>query len=259
MQARNPLAQPGVVLPDVDPARIPRHVAIIMDGNGRWAIARDLPREMGHQAGAARVREVVGACGKAGVEVLTLYSFSSENWKRPKDEVDALMRLAVAYLEGEREELLRKGVRLRIVGSREGLPADVLNAMDRVTADTAHCRAMTLVLAINYGSRAEIAAAARSLARDAVSGRLRPEEIDESCFAKRLLTSDLPDPDLLVRTASEMRLSNFLLWQVSYAEIVVTPTLWPDFGEAEMFAAIREFAGRNRTYGARPHAEAAGG
>ncbi len=249
IRAMNPDADPQRILPDVSPAFIPRHVAIIMDGNGRWAQKRGLARLFGHRAGAESVRTILTECARLGVEVLTLYSFSIENWKRPKEEVDALMRLAVLYFEGEQAELMRKGVRVRILGRREGLPDDVLASMDRVCAATAHNTRITLCLAMNYGSRAEIVDAARSFARDAAAGMLRPEQIDEEAFSARLTTAGLPDPDLLIRTAGEMRVSNYLLWQISYAEIHVTDVLWPDFGEPALHAAIREFAGRGRRFG----------
>ena len=258
LRARNPEADPLRIVPDVHPARIPRHVAIIMDGNGRWASERGFPREFGHRNGARVVREIFEECGRLGVEVVTLYSFSLENWKRPAAEVDALMGLCLAYLEGEEEELRRKGVRFRTIGRREGLPAGVLAAVDRVTAATASNTRATLCLALNYGSRAEIADAARSLAVDVAAGRLRPEEIDEAALASRLSTAGLPDPDLLIRTAGEMRVSNYLLWQISYAELYVTDTCWPDFTPLHLHEAVRDYARRTRRFGAldeaAPHA-----
>ncbi len=249
MHAYNPEADPLKALPDVPVAAIPRHIAIIMDGNGRWAKGQGLPRLFGHKAGAETVRRVLTEAAELGVEVLTLYSFSLENWKRPREEVEALMRLAVLYFAGEQDGLLKKGVRVRVLGRREGLPPDVLDAMDRVVAATAHNRRITLCLAINYGSRAEIVDAARAVAREVAAGRLKESEISEEEFAKRLTTAGLPDPDLLIRTAGEMRVSNYLLWQISYAEIHVTPTLWPDFGEAHLHAAIRDYASRSRRFG----------
>jgi undecaprenyl diphosphate synthase len=250
IRAFNPDATPDTILPDVPVERIPRHVAIIMDGNGRWARARGMPRAFGHRAGAGVVREVVTECGRLGVEVLTLYSFSLENWKRPREEIEALMRLAVLYFEGEREELVRHGVRVRVIGQREGLPEDVLSAMDALVRATERCGRLTLCLAINYGSRCEIAYAARELAQDVLKGSIRPEEIDEAAFAQRLWTSGIPDPDLLIRTAGEMRVSNYLLWQISYAEIFVTPALWPEFGPSGLHQAIRAYASRARRFGA---------
>jgi undecaprenyl diphosphate synthase len=249
MKARNPQADPLSYLPDVHPGRIPRHVAIIMDGNGRWAQERGFPREMGHRHGAMAVRGVVEECGNLGIEVITLYSFSLENWKRPKQEIDALMGLCLAYLEGEEAELKRKGIRFRVLGRREGIPAPVLEAIDRVTEVTAAGTRGALCLAINYGARAEITDAARWLAREVQSGRLKPDAIDESLFSNCLYTAGLPDPDLLIRTGGQMRVSNYLLWQISYAELHVTSTYWPDFGAKELHAAVRDYAGRTRRFG----------
>ena len=249
MRARNPKADPVGRLPDVHPSRIPRHVAIIMDGNGRWAKERGFPRVFGHRAGAGVVRTVVEEAKLLGIEAITLYSFSLENWKRPADEVAALMQLCEAYVEGERDRLVEEGLRFRVIGRREGLPAEVLRAIDATEAATRAGRAGTLCLAINYGSRAEIVDAARALARDVAVGRLSASEIDESALAARLYAPDLPDPDLLIRTAGEMRISNFLLWQISYAELVVTQRLWPDFSVNDLHEAIREFAKRNRRFG----------
>jgi undecaprenyl diphosphate synthase len=249
LRERAPLADPLRYLPDVHPCKVPGHIAIIMDGNGRWATQRGMPREFGHKAGAIAVRRAVEACVQLGVQTLTLYSFSLENWKRPKAEVDALMELCITYLEGEQQEMMERGVALRILGRREGLPGRVLETMDRVTSATAKNTALTLCLAINYGSRAEIVDAAKSLARDVAAGRLSAEAIDEDLLASRLTTAGLADPDLLIRTAGEMRVSNYLLWQISYAELHVTPTLWPDFAGEHLHAAIRDFAGRNRKFG----------
>jgi undecaprenyl diphosphate synthase len=249
MRARNPKAIPLEYIPDVHPGKIPRHIAFIMDGNGRWAKSRGFPRIFGHYNGARAVREVLTACGDIGVEYVTLYSFSMENWKRPEDEVRGLMELCVKYLGGEREEFCREGIRVRILGSREGLPAEVCRAMDEVEAATANCRAATLCLAINYGSRAEIVGAARTLAARVQRGEITPGQIDESMFEGSLLTAGIPDPDLLVRTAGEMRISNYLLWQISYSELLVTDKLWPDFGREALFDAVREFSRRSRRFG----------
>ncbi len=249
IRRRVPGADPLRYLPDVHPERIPRHVAVIMDGNGRWARERGFPRSFGHRNGVRAVREVVEECGRLGVEALTLYSFSSENWKRPKDEIEALMTLCTAYAEGERDRLVHENVRVRVIGEREGMPAEVLAALDGLVGATAGCTGSTLCLAINYGSRAEIVAAARALARDAAAGVIDPESIDERAFAGRLATAGLPDPDLLIRTAGEMRLSNYLLWQVSYAELYVTDTCWPDFGAEAFREAVRAYAGRVRRFG----------
>jgi undecaprenyl diphosphate synthase len=252
MRRTCPKANPLALLPDVHPERIPRHIAIIMDGNGRWAKERGFPREFGHRNGAASVRTAVEECGRLGVEALTLYSFSMENWKRPKQEIDALMTLCLTYLAGEREAMIREGMRFRVIGRRDGLPGQVVAAIEDCERATAANTGPVLCLAINYGSRAEIADAARSIARDVASGRLRPESVDEAALASRLYTGpwgDLADPDLLIRTAGEMRVSNFLLWQISYAELHVTDVLWPDFSIADLHAAIRDFAGRRRRFG----------
>lgn len=250
MRRLSPQADPLAFLPDVDPARIPRHVAIIMDGNGRWARARGLPRMIGHRYGAEAVRRVVERCGRLGIEVLTLYSFSLENWKRPRDEIDALMRLCVEYLASEREQLLRENMRLRVIGSRDGLPAPVVEAIEQAESLTATNSGATLCLAINYSARAELAAAARALAARALRGEIDPQHIDEDALARELTTHGLPDPDLLIRTAGEHRVSNFLLWQISYAEIHVSRVLWPDFDGDALVEAVRDFASRERRFGA---------
>ncbi len=246
----NPGADPRGALPDVHPERIPRHIAVIMDGNGRWATARGFPRQFGHVNGAASVRTVLEECVRLGVQVLTLYSFSLENWKRPADEVEGLMQLCQRYIDGEEQEMLHRGIRFRTIGRREGLPERVLESIDRVTASTAHNRACTLNLAINYSSRAEIADAARTLAQRAAEGTLRPQDITPELFESCLYTAGLPDPDLLVRTAGELRISNYLLWQISYAELYVTSTLWPDFGIQDLHQAVRAYSQRERKFGA---------
>lgn len=249
INARFPEADPRGLLPDVPPARIPRHIAVIMDGNGRWAEERGFPRAFGHQAGASGVREVITASVKLGVEVLTLYSFSSENWRRPNDEVAALMHLCVAYCEGEREELQRHNIRVRVIGRRAGMPEDVLAALDTLCDATKDCDGLTLCLAINYGSRDEIIDAVRLIAEQAKAGTLDPASIDEGVVCDHLNTAGLPDPDLLVRTGGEMRLSNYLLWQLSYAELYVTDEHWPDFAEPSLHQAVRAFACRKRRFG----------
>jgi undecaprenyl diphosphate synthase len=253
MRHRSAKADPLSILPDVHPSRIPRHIAIIMDGNGRWAQAKGFPRMFGHRAGAATVRTIVEEAGRLGVEVLTLYSFSMENWKRPQEEIEALMLLCTTYLEGEREHLKRENLRLRVIGRREGLPRLVIETIADVERATAACTGGTLCLAINYSSRAEIADAARAIADDVAAGRLRAADVNEETVASRLYTApmgDVGDPDLLIRTAGELRVSNFLLWQISYAEMHVTPALWPDFGIADLHAAVRDFATRRRKFGA---------
>lgn len=227
----------------------PSHIAIIMDGNGRWAQKRGFPRIFGHRNGAGAVRAVIEECGRLGVEVLTLYSFSMENWKRPREEIDALMYLYTMYIEAETQGLIDNNIRFVQIGRREGLPDEVVAAVDRLTAATSGCTGATLCVAVNYGSRAEITDAARAIARDVKCGRLDPDTIDESTIERRLYTAGLPDPDLLIRTAGERRLSNYLLWQLSYAEIHVTEALWPDFGIGDLHTAVRDFASRSRRFG----------
>ena len=224
------------------------HLAIIMDGNGRWAKARGLPRTEGHRAGGETVRRVLQYCRNAGIRYLTLYAFSVENWKRPKEEVDALMNLLVAYLAGEESMLHQNQVRLRIMGRREDLPERAQAALKHVEEATAHYDRQ-LILCLSYGGRTEIVTAAQRLAQRVAAGELSPEAIDEAAFAEQLYLPDVPDPDLIVRTSGEMRLSNFLLWQASYAELYVTPVLWPDFSEADFKAALEAFEQRNRRYG----------
>ena len=249
VRERVPGADPASALPDVHPARLPRHVAVIMDGNGRWAEARGFPRVFGHRNGARSVRGVLSECGRIGIEHLTLYSFSSENWKRPKDEIDALMRLCIAYCEGEAEHLRREGVRVRVIGRRDRLTPEVARAIDRLESVTAGGAGVTLCLAIDYGGRDELVRAARRLGREIERGELSPEDIDEAAIESRLDTAGLPSPDLLIRTGGEMRLSNYLLWQLSYAELVVTETLWPDFGAEAFRDALRDYACRQRRFG----------
>jgi undecaprenyl diphosphate synthase len=245
----NPKADPLGRLPDVHPERIPRHIAIIMDGNGRWARNRGFPREFGHRNGASAVRAVIEECGALGVEVLTLYSFSMENWKRPADEVSALMQLYMAYLEGEIEKFMRENLRFRQIGRRDGLAPEVLQAADRLTEMTKDNTGSTLCLAVNYGARAEIVDAVRAIAQRVKRGELDPGAITDETVHEHLYTAGLPDPDLLIRTAGEMRVSNYLLWQISYAELHVTDVLWPDFGVQDLYAAIRDYAKRTRKFG----------
>jgi len=256
IRQRAPEADPLGVLPDVHPDRIPRHIAIIMDGNGRWAQQRGFERIFGHQNGAAAVREIIGAVRDLGVEVLTLYSFSTENWKRPAKEISALMELCATYCAAHSDSLLEHGVRFRVIGRRHELPDMVIEAIDALEARTAHCTVCTLCLAINYGSRGEITGAVRSIAERVKNGELEPDEIDETLISDSLDTAGLPDPDLLIRTAGEMRVSNYLLWQISYAELYVTDTLWPDFGAEGLHDAIRAYASRTRRFGGLEHAPA---
>jgi undecaprenyl diphosphate synthase len=220
-----------------------------MDGNGRWARARGLPRLEGHRRGSEAVRACTAGCLEAGVPNLTLYAFSKENWQRPPDEVKALMRLLDRFLAERTAEIMERNIRLRAIGHLDDLPAKARLRLDDAIGRSAGNTALTLTLALSYGGRTEIADAARSLARDARDGRIDPDAIDEAAFAARLYTAGQPDPDLLVRTSGEMRISNFLLWQLSYTEIVVTDKLWPDFGKEDLFAAIREYAGRHRRFG----------
>lgn len=228
----------------------PAHIAIIMDGNGRWATRRGLPRVAGHRAGADAVRRTVTACGDLGVRFLTLYAFSSENWKRPATEVSDLFGLLRLYLRRELAELHANGIRLRVIGERSRLPADVVELIAEGEKVTAGNSRFTLVIAVNYGGQAEIVSAARRIAEAAKAGRLDPENIDEAVFESYLDTTDIPHPDLLVRTSGEQRLSNFLLWQTAYTELIFTPTLWPDFGREALEEAIDEFHRRDRRYGA---------
>lgn len=234
-----------------DAGSVPRHVAVIMDGNGRWAAKRGLPRVAGHRAGAEAVRETLRAAVKFGVEVLTLYAFSSENWRRSEEEVSDLKGLLGFYLERELGELDREGVRLRLIGDHTAFGSDLVARLERAVEKTAHNSRLTLVVALNYGARSEIAGAARHLASKAAAGELDPAEIDEARIGGELMTRDLPELDLLIRTSGEKRLSNFLLWQAAYAELLFTDTLWPDFDEASFRAALDEFAGRQRRFGGR--------
>ncbi len=230
---------------------VPRHVAIIMDGNGRWAAARGLPRALGHRQGAEAVRGVVRTARALDIEVLTLYAFSSENWKRPADEVRDLMGLLRLYLRREIAELDRNDVRMRFIGDRSALSDDLQELIAHAEVRTGDNGGLQLVLAVNYGGRHEIVRAARRLAQDVAAGRLKPDEIDERAFADRLELADLPDPDLVIRTSGEQRLSNFLLWQSAYSELLFVDCLWPDFDEATFRRAIEEYSARERRFGGR--------
>jgi undecaprenyl diphosphate synthase len=231
---------------------VPAHVAIIMDGNGRWAKGRALPRPLGHHAGMRAVREVIQGCLDAEVGVLSLFAFSQENWQRPAVEVDALMSLLEEYIAREVDNLRSKGVSVRILGDVERLAPGALRAVNRIVEETAGGQELALNLCISYSSRAEITRAARQLAEDVAAGRLEPSDIDEDAVARRLYTAPWPDPDLLIRTSGEMRISNFLLWQLAYAELYVTPVLWPDFTRRHLFEAILEFQRRDRRFGRVP-------
>ncbi|MCA9293825.1 MAG: isoprenyl transferase [Phycisphaerales bacterium] len=237
-------------LPDgLAPESVPKHIAIIMDGNGRWAKQQGLPRFMGHKAGAEAVRRVVKAAGGLGVQQITLFCFSSENWKRPDDEVNELMKMYLHHLVAERDELARNGIRLAQIGRRDGLPEEALRELERTEHTTAQRGERTLAIAVNYGGRQELTDAMRAIAGKVQAGELKPEDISEDTIASHLYTKGMPDPDLVIRSAGEMRLSNFLLWQISYAELYVTPKLWPDFQAEDLVDAIKSYAGRTRRYG----------
>jgi undecaprenyl diphosphate synthase len=226
------------------------HIAIIMDGNGRWAKERGLPRAEGHRAGAESIREVTEACIELGVKYLTLYAFSSENWNRPKSEVDALMKLLDRFLDDKAAELDKQNIRLLAIGDLDRLPTATRKRLDRIQEQTKNHDTMTLVLALSYGAREEITAAVRAIAKAAVAGEISPDQIDGELIARHLYTKDIPDPDLLIRTSGEMRVSNFLLWQISYAEIVIVKKMWPDFRQGDLFAAVEEYKKRHRRFGA---------
>jgi undecaprenyl diphosphate synthase len=228
---------------------VPAHIAVIMDGNGRWAQSRSLPRPLGHHAGMGAVRQVVEGCLNAGVEVLSLFAFSQENWQRPAEEIDALMSLLEEYIAKEVDDLRTKGVSVRILGDLDRLAPGALRAVERIVAETAAGTELALNLCISYSSRAEIARAARLLAEEVQQGRLDPADIDEESLARHLYTAAWPDPDLLIRTSGELRISNFLLWQLAYAELYITPVLWPDFTKQHLFEAILEFQRRDRRFG----------
>jgi undecaprenyl diphosphate synthase len=233
----------------LDPERLPRHIAVIMDGNGRWAQERNLPRGDGHRQGAEVVRTIASECRRLGVDQLTLYCFSAENWKRPPEEVSFLMTLLKQFLQSERQLIAQEQIRLVIIGRQTGIPADVLAEMEEsIRLASQHSR-MTLCLAINYGGRTELVDACQAIARRVKAGELEPDAIDEAIVARELYTSGMPDPDLLIRTAGEMRISNFLLWQISYSELWVTSACWPDFRPEHLHEALRDFARRRRRFG----------
>ena len=238
---------------DLDPDRIPKHVAIIMDGNGRWARQRRLPRVVGHRAGTKTVKKIVTAAKEIGISVLTLYAFSTENWKRPALEVQALMKLLYTFLQAERANMLQNNIILRSIGQIEGLPPDVRKCLKAVANETEENgkgkESLILNLALNYGGRAEIVRAARILSEKCLQGEISPGQITEELLAEHLYTSGLPDPDLIIRTGGESRLSNFLLWQASYAELYVSEIKWPDFTKEDLVRMIGDFQGRERRYG----------
>ena len=235
--------------PALDPAPLPRHIAMIMDGNGRWARERGLERIEGHVRGAETVRRVVEECCRLGLGQLTLYSFSSENWKRPQREVDFLMALLKQYLVDERPEIMEQNIRFRVIGRRRELSPEVVAEVEETERLSAGNTGLTLALAVNYGSRTEIVDAVRAIADRVRRGELDPASVDESTVSDALYTAGMPDPDLLIRTAGEMRVSNYLLWQISYAELWVTPVCWPDFTTEVFHAALHDYAGRERRFG----------
>jgi undecaprenyl diphosphate synthase len=252
------MPDPMAPLSDIPPEKFPRHIAVIMDGNGRWAVRRGLERVKGHQEGAKSVRNIVTECARlrkehGGPDYLTLYSFSMENWKRPVPEVSFLMQMYIDYLRSERVTMMENNIRFRQIGRLENLPDAVMDEVNATLEETKTNEGLQLVLALNYGSRAEIVDAVRDIAAQVKAGTLDPRDIDEQLISDHLYTAGMPDPDLLIRTAGEMRVSNYLLWQISYAELVVSDVLWPDFGVDELHAAIRAFAGRNRRFGALDH------
>ena len=233
----------------LDPARLPRHVAVIMDGNGRWAQQRGLPRIEGHRRGVQSVRSTIEESVRLGIEQLTLFCLSTENWKRPQTELDFLMTLLREYLIKERAEIMEQNIRFTVIGRREGLPAHVLDEMDENIRVSSANPGMTLCLAINYSGRIEMVDAVRALAERVKRGDLQSDDIDEAVVSEALYTAGMPDPDLLIRTAGEMRVSNFLLWQISYAELWVTPKCWPDFDEATLREALKDYGQRERRFG----------
>ena len=234
---------------DVPPQRRPRHIAAIMDGNGRWAQQRGLPRIEGHRRGADSVHAITEECARLEIEQITLYCFSSENWKRPRPELDFLMGLLVQYMAEQRDEVMRRGIRVSVIGRREGLPAEAIQEIDKTVTATRGNTGLHVCLAINYGGRAELTDAVRRIARKVQQGEIDPAEITEQTVSNHLYTAAMPEPDLLIRTAGELRISNFLLWQISYAELWVTDCFWPDFGVPQLHEAIRDYARRNRRFG----------
>ena len=242
----DPGSEEEKLLDRLDMAKLPCHIAVIMDGNGRWAKLRNLPREEGHKAGAKSVQEVVETCARLGIDYLTLYAFSKENWKRPKTEISMLWKLLENYLKEEHKVLIKNQLRLKVIGQKDDLPSAVRRELRRVENLTKDFKRMTIVLALNYGGRAEIIEAVKKLCKE---NNANLESIDEKKFAKYLFTSDIPDPDLLIRTSGEMRISNFLLWQIAYSEIWITQDLWPDFRKKNLLQALVDFQKRERRFG----------
>jgi len=230
-------------------ATLPKHVAVIMDGNGRWAKRHGLPRVEGHRRGADSAREIIRTAGELGVKYLTLYAFSAENWNRPREEVDALMKYLVHYLKTETKELNKNNVRLEVIGQIHRLPENVQELLKKSITTLSGNNGLTLVMALSYGSRIEIVDTVRRISEEVKRGRLEPADITEQVISQHLWTRNIPDPDLMIRTSGEMRVSNFLLWQISYAELVITPTLWPDFRKPQFLAALEEYTRRHRRFG----------
>ena len=243
------MSSPALHLSPEARASLPQHVAVIMDGNGRWAKQRGFPRVEGHRQGAESARAIIRNAGELGIKYLTLYAFSAENWNRPKEEVDALMKYLVHYLKNEVPDLNKNNVRLEAIGQIWRLPENVQEQLRKSTAALAKNNGLTLLLALSYGSRIEIVDAIRRLAEKVKTGQIEPADITEKMVSDHLWTRNIPDPDLMIRTSGEMRVSNFLLWQISYAELVITPTLWPDFRKPQLYAALEEYARRNRRFG----------
>lgn len=237
------------LIPQIDMRRVPEHVAVIMDGNGRWAKSRSMERTAGHEEGVNTVRSVTEIASDLGVKYLTLYAFSTENWNRPKAEVDALMHLIVVAIENETPSLIKNNVRLTMMGDFDRVPHETLSRLQRCSRDTAHCTGLTLILAISYSSRWEITEAARRIAREAADGKLDPESITPEVFAGYLETGGIPDPDLLIRTGGDLRISNFMLWQVAYSEFYITSKFWPEFTKADFCQAILTYQQRERRFG----------
>jgi len=246
MESKTEIQLKSLVL---DQGNLPRHIAIIMDGNGRWAKSRGLPRVAGHKEGVNSVREITRACGELGIEILTLYTFSSENWKRPRAEVDALMRLLVTTIRGEVQELMGNNVRLTVIGRLDDLPAVAQREMQSAMDLTAPNTGLNLNLALSYGGRQEILEAVRRVSRMALDGNLEPENIDEAVFENNLFTHGIPDPELIIRTSGEARLSNFLLWQSAYSELIISDVMWPAFRRRELYETILEYQRRERRFG----------
>jgi undecaprenyl diphosphate synthase len=247
-----PFKAAGVAIADEKGQARPRHIAIIMDGNGRWAKARGMPRTLGHKAGVDSLRKTVEAAGDLGIEVLTVYAFSTENWRRPDDEIDALFGLLRGFIRSDLDRLDKAGVRVRVLGQREGVPPDILRLFDQAESQTSDNTIMTLVIAFNYGGQVEIAEATRQIALKVAGGEIKANDITPQMISAHLPTSQWPDPDLVIRTSGEQRLSNFLIWQSAYAEFLVVDTLWPDFGRLDLEAALNQYALRQRRYGGVP-------